>query len=244
PPLRAGGDLSVLAPASSSCSAAPELNSVAAARKPPLRAGGDLSVLAPASSSCSAAPDRNSVAAARKPPLRAGGDLSVLAPLRAGGLRVLATASRIAAALLALATIAVPVHAAAPLARLADTLAGEIVAAVHGSAVEIAPPEDRTGSGGSLALDLASLLRGRLEGRVRLASSGPRIRVASVLAEGPGRLWGSARFTAAPGGRLVDVLASSAESDPIPRRSLPAGPRGAAGRRARAAFRATPPARG
>src|SRR2546425_11125318 len=143
-------------------------------------------------------------------------------------LSVLAPASRIAA-LLALAAIAAPARAAAPLARLADTLAGEIVAAVHGSAVEVAPPEDRTGSGGSLALDLASLLRARLEGRVRLVSSGPRIRVDSVLAEGPGRLWVSARLTEEPGGRLVDVLASSAQSDPMLLSLVPPGPAGGAG---------------
>jgi len=101
----------------------------------------------------------DSVAAARKP------------PLRAGGLRALAKASRIAAVLLALAAIAAPADAAAPLARLADALAGEIVAAVHGSAVEVASPEDRTGSGGSLALDLASLLPSSRKGR---AGSGSR----------------------------------------------------------------------
>src|SRR5712692_9745404 len=155
-------------------------------------------------------------------------------------LRVLATASRIAAALLALAALAPPAHAAAPLARLADALAGEIAAAVHGSAVEIAPPEDRTGSGGSLALDLASLLRARLEGRVRLVSSGPRVRVDSVLAEGPGRLWVSARLTEEPGGRLVDVLAASAESDPMLLSLVPAGPAGGAGPLAVVAFRRTP----
>ena len=155
-------------------------------------------------------------------------------------MRVLATASRFAAALTALAAIAAPAHAAAPLARLADTLAGEIVAAVHGSAVEIAPPEDRTGRGGSLALDLASLLRARLEGRVHLVSSGPRVRVDSVLAEGPGRLWVSARLTEEPGGRLVDVLVASAESDPMLLSLVPAGPAGGAGPLAVVAFRRTP----
>src|SRR5439155_1646683 len=188
----------------------------------------ELGVLAPAYSSCSPAPEVDSVAAARKP------------PLRAGGLRALAKASRIAAVLLALAAIAAPADAAAPLARLADALAGEIVAAVHGSAVEVASPEDRTGSGGSLALDLASLLRARLEGRVRLVSSGPRIRVGSVLAEGPGRLWVSARLTEEPGGRLVDVLAASAEADPMLLSLVPAGPAGGAGLLAVVAFRRTP----
>jgi len=159
-------------------------------------------------------------------------------------LGILAPASRITAALLTLAAIAASAHAAAPLARLADTLAGEIAGAAHGSAVEVATPEDRTRSGGSLALDLASLLRARLEGRVRLVSSGPRIRVDSVLAEGPGRLWVSARLTEEPGGRLVDVLAASAEADPMLLSLVPAGPAGGAGPLAVVAFRRTPPVEG
>jgi hypothetical protein len=155
-------------------------------------------------------------------------------------LRVPASASRLTV-LLALVAIAAPAHAAAPLARLADTLAGEIVAATQGIAVEVATPEDRTGRGGSLALDLASLLRARLEGRVRLVSSGPRIRVDCVLAEGPGRLWVSARLTEEPGGRLVDVLAASAEADPMLLSLVPAGSAGGAGPLAVVAFRRTPP---
>jgi hypothetical protein len=148
------------------------------------------------------------------------------------------------AALVAFAALAAPAPAAAPLARLADTLASEIVAAVHGSAVEIATPEDRTGSGGSLALDLAALLRARLEGHARLAGSGPRIRVDSVLAEGRGRLWVSARLSEEPGGRLVDVLAASAESDPMLLSLVPAGPPVGAGPLAVVAFRRTPPLEG
>lgn len=155
---------------------------------------------------------------------------------------VVAPASRTAAAVLAFAAVAAPAPApaTAPLARLADTLASDIAASARGSAVEIATPEDRTGSGGSLALDLASLLRVRLEGHVRLAGSGPRIRVDSVLAEGPGRLWVSARLTEEPGGRLVDVLAASAESDPLLLSLVPAGPAGGAGPLAVVGFRRTP----
>lgn len=130
--------------------------------------------------------------------------------------------------------------AAAPLSRLADTLADGIVAAARGRAVEVGTPEDRTGSGGSLALDLQSLLRARLDGRVRLATSGPRLRVDSVLAEGPGRLWVSARLTEEPGARLVDVLAASAESDPMLLSLVPAGPAGGAGPLAVIASRRTP----
>jgi len=153
---------------------------------------------------------------------------------------VVAPASRTAAAVVALTVTATPVPATAPLARLAETLATDIAAAARGSAIEIATPEDRTGSGGSLALDLASLLRARLEGRVRLATSGPRIRVDSVLAEGPGRLWVSARLTEEPGDRLVGVLAASAESDPELLSLVPAGPAGGAGPLAVVGFRRTP----
>jgi len=158
-------------------------------------------------------------------------------------LSVLHPASCTAAAVFVFAAAAAA-PTAAPLARLADTLASEIAASAHGSAIEVATPEDRTGSGGSLALDLASLLRARLEGRVRLASSGPRIRVDSVLAEAPGRLWVSARLTEEPGGRLVDVLAAWAESDPMLLSLVPAGPASGAGPLAVVAFRRTPPVEG
>jgi hypothetical protein len=154
--------------------------------------------------------------------------------------RVVAPASRTAAAVVAFTVTAAPAPSTAPLARLAETLASDIAASARGGAVEIATPEDRTGSGGSLALDLASLLRARLEGRVRLATSGPRIRVDSVLAEGPGRLWVSARLTEEPGDRLVDVLAASAESDPELLSLVPALPAGGAGPLAVVGFRRTP----
>ena len=156
----------------------------------------------------------------------------------------LASASRTAAVVLGLASAAATAPAGAPLARLADALAAEIAASVRGSAVEIATPEDRTGSEGTLALDLASLLRARLEGHVRLAGTGPRIRVDSVLAEGAGRLWVSARLTEEPGGRLVDVLAASAEADPMLLSLVPTGPAGGAGPLAVVASRRTPAVEG
>jgi hypothetical protein len=135
-------------------------------------------------------------------------------------------------------------RAAAPLSRLADTLAEEIVTAARGKAIEVAAPEDRTGRGGSLALDLQSLLRTRLEGRLRLATSGPRLRLDSVIAEGPGRLWVSARLTEEPGGELVDVLAASTEADPLLLSLVPAGPTGGAGPLAVVGLRRTPPVDG
>jgi hypothetical protein len=160
-------------------------------------------------------------------------------------------AARTAAALLALAAAALPFAArrgeaaAAPLSRLADGLAEDVVAAARGRAIELGAAEDRTRSGGSLALDLQSLLRARLEGRVRLVSSGPRLRVDSVLAEGPGRLWVSARLTEEPGGRLVDVLAASAESDPMLLSLVPSGTvSGATGPLAIVSSRRTPPVDG
>src|SRR5206468_9193110 len=159
-------------------------------------------------------------------------------------LSALASASRTAAVVLGLASAAATAPAGAPLARLADVLAAEIAASVRGSAVEIATPEDRTGSEGTLALDLASLLRARLEGHVRLAGTGPRIRVDSVLAEGAGRLWVSARLTEEPGGRLVDVLAASAEADPMLLSLVPTGPAGGAGPLAVVASRRTPAVEG
>ena len=120
-------------------------------------------------------------------------------------------------------------RAAAPLSRLADAMAEEIAAAGRGHAIEVGAAEDRTGAGGSLALDFQSLLRARLEGRARLATTGPRLRVDCVIAEAPGRLWASARLVELPGGRLVDVLAASAESDPALLSLVPTGPAGGTG---------------
>ena len=146
----------------------------------------------------------------------------------------------ITAALVVHAVLAPPLQAAAPLSRLADALAAEVVAAARGHAVEVAAPEDRTGSGGSLGVDFQSLLRARLEGRLRLTASGARLRVDSVLAEGPGRLWVSARVTEEPGGRLVDVLAASVEADPMLLSLVPAGPAAGPGPLSVVASRRTP----
>jgi len=118
------------------------------------------------------------------------------------------------------------------------------VAAARGRAVEIGAAEDRTGSGGTVALDFQSLLRARLEGHARLAASGPRLRVDCVLAEAPGRLWVSARLTEEPGGRLVDVLAVSAESDPMLLSLVPTRPTGGSGSLAVTGSRRTPPVEG
>jgi hypothetical protein len=109
--------------------------------------------------------------------------------------------------------LAAPARAASPLARLASTLADEIVAAAKGRPVELAVPEDRTGRGAAVALDLRALVAARLEGRVALAETGPRLRIASVLSENSHRLVFSARVVEDPGDRLVDLLSASVEAD-------------------------------
>jgi hypothetical protein len=97
-------------------------------------------------------------------------------------------------------------------ARLAQAFADQVVAASRGRAVELASPQDRTGRGGTLALDIAALAGARLAGRVALVREGPRLKVAPVLTEAAGRLVMSARVSEEPGGSLVDILSVSVET--------------------------------
>ncbi|HEV7503016.1 MAG TPA: hypothetical protein VGQ33_23520, partial [Vicinamibacteria bacterium] len=114
----------------------------------------------------------------------------------------------------ALAAPAVP--AATPgtsLGALAEGVAAEIVRAAGGRAVELASFEDRTGST-PLATDLQALVRARLEGRARAAEAGPRVVIASVVAQVGGRLVWSGRAREEPSGTLLDVLSVSIPWDP------------------------------
>jgi hypothetical protein len=77
----------------------------------------------------------------------------------------------------------------------------------------VAVPEDRTGRGASLALDVHALVLDRLRGGATLRGSGPRLRVRSVLSESSAGLVLSARVVEEPGGRLVDLLSVSAPAD-------------------------------
>jgi hypothetical protein len=113
------------------------------------------------------------------------------------------------AAVLVLAAAASPV---ATLGRLADAAAAEIVRVSAGRPVDLSPPEDRTGAG--LGADIDALVRSRLEGRVTLATSGPRLSVASVVAEVGSRLVWSARVVEEPSAALVDVISVSGSWDP------------------------------
>ncbi|HEU0092890.1 MAG TPA: hypothetical protein VFS78_12295, partial [Vicinamibacteria bacterium] len=116
---------------------------------------------------------------------------------------------RALAAVLVLAAAASPV---ATLGRLADAVAAEIVRVSAGRPVDLSAPEDRTGAG--LGTDLDTLVRSRLEGRVTLATSGPRLSVASVVAEVGSRLVWSARVVEEPSAALVDVISVSSSWDP------------------------------
>jgi hypothetical protein len=99
------------------------------------------------------------------------------------------------------------------LVRLADAVAQEVVRVAGGRAVEIAIPEDRTGSLVPVA-DLQALVGARLSDRVALADFGPRRRIVSVLSKTGGRLVLSGRVFEEPGGRLVDLLSASVEAEP------------------------------
>jgi hypothetical protein len=115
---------------------------------------------------------------------------------------------RALAAVLLLAAASAP---AASLARLADPAAAEVLRVAAGRPVELAPSEDRTGSG--LAADFDSLLRARLDGRVPAATAGERVVVRAVLAAAGPRLVWSARLVEEPAGALADVVSVSAPWD-------------------------------
>lgn len=117
------------------------------------------------------------------------------------------------AVVLAFLAAALPALAAPSLVRLAEAFAGEIVRAARGRPVEVAVPEDRTGRGASVALDLRALVLDRLRGRATVADSGPRLRVQSVLSETATGLVVSARVVEEPGERLVDLLSASVAAD-------------------------------
>jgi hypothetical protein len=117
------------------------------------------------------------------------------------------------AALLVLAVSSPPVAAEATLARLADDAAAALLRAARGVPIELGPPEDRTGRGSALALDLHALIEARIPARARAEADGRRVRVTSVLSEAPGRLVFSARLVEEPGGRLLDLVSVSMASD-------------------------------
>ena len=102
--------------------------------------------------------------------------------------------------------------AASPLPLLAQRLAEQLLRVAGERPLELAEIENGTAQP-SAALDLRSLLRGRLEGRVRLAEEGPRLRVLAVLSHSDARLVASARLVEEPGGRLVDIVSASVEAD-------------------------------
>jgi hypothetical protein len=117
---------------------------------------------------------------------------------------------RPAAALLALALATPPAAPAeATLASLADDAAAALLRAARGVPIELVVPEDRTGRGSALSLDLHALIEARLPARSRTTTDGRRVRVTSVLSEAPGRLVFSARLVEEPGGRLLDLVSVS-----------------------------------
>ena len=115
-------------------------------------------------------------------------------------------------ALAAVLVLAAAASSATSLGRLADAVAAEIARVSAGRPVELSPPDDRTGTG--LGLDLDSLVRARLEGRVSLATSGPRLTVTSTVASLGTRLVWSARVVEEPSAALADVISVSAPWDP------------------------------
>lgn len=127
---------------------------------------------------------------------------------------------RVLAALLLLLPASAPAPSALPaaipgasLGALADGVAAEIVRIAGGRAVELAPFDDRPGAP-PLASDLQALVRARIEGRARAAEAGPRVVIASVVAQVGARLVWSGRAREEPSGTLLDVLSVSIPWDP------------------------------
>lgn len=112
-----------------------------------------------------------------------------------------------------LLTLLVVTPRSSPLSTLADRLADEIARVAAGRAVEVGTPEDRTGRGATLALDLRTLVVARLAGRVHTAETGPRFRIALVLSETAQTLVASGRVVEEPSGRLIDLVSASAPGD-------------------------------
>jgi hypothetical protein len=110
------------------------------------------------------------------------------------------------------ALILLPRSAEPPLVRLAELFARDLLSTSQGRPIELLAPVDRTGRGGTLSLDLKSLLMTRLEGHTALA--GRRLRATPVLTETPTRLVLSARITEEPGEALVDIVSTSVDVDP------------------------------
>lgn len=106
-----------------------------------------------------------------------------------------------------------PVRAEATLARLADDAAAALLRSARGVPIDLGVPEDRTGRGSTLSLDLHALIEARLPAGARPTTDGRRVRVTSVLFEAPGRLVFSARLVEEPGGRLLDLVSVSMASD-------------------------------
>jgi hypothetical protein len=115
-------------------------------------------------------------------------------------------------AVLLLALVPAPsTETGAAVARLAEEMASEVVRVARGRAVEVAPAAEGVVPGPSA--EWRELLLARLEGRVRLAAEGPRVRVDWAATDAPARLLASARLVEAPGGKLLDIVSVSAPSD-------------------------------
>jgi len=102
-------------------------------------------------------------------------------------------------------------EAGTAVARLAEEMAAEVLRVARGRAVEVAPPAEGALPAG--ASEWRALLLARLEGRLPLASEGPRIRVDWAVTETPSRLVASARLVEEPGSRLLDIVSASAPWD-------------------------------
>lgn len=126
------------------------------------------------------------------------------------GLHVWAVATAHAAPSATAATTEPPPSA---LAQLAERLASALIRQAGTQALELVL-DDRTGTDGALGADLAALTLTHLAtAGVRAASTGARVRAATLLVREGRTLVLSSRLTREPGAQLVDVLSLSAEAD-------------------------------
>ncbi len=107
-----------------------------------------------------------------------------------------------------------PYANAQELSRLADAFVAEVVRVAHDRPVQVAVPEDRSGRGATVALDVHALVLERLTDRLKLVDAGSRRRFEPVLSESTDRLVLSARVVDEPEGHLVDWVSASVKLPP------------------------------
>src|SRR5262245_44505932 len=114
--------------------------------------------------------------------------------------------------LLGAVLLAPPAGSSPELSRLAEAFADAVVRAAAERPIELLAAVDRTGRGGTLALDFEALVRERLAARSVSPAADSWARLQPMLAATENRLIASARIVAEPEDRLIDIVSASVEA--------------------------------